>query len=414
MTYTTIILILKIALWSLAAFAAIFIFLACICLIKFYIFGKGKDVLKRSRLALGRVKHSRLKGGATHTFEYPLFFSFVDLHEMESIRSTLWPIFTAYDSSYLSMFSFCSISAKDHMRGWKEGSEDGRSLLPRLFSFVSSKSTIATNHTSNISNGPVTDSHRVMLLTHLSYFAYCFNPISVYYLMKNNTNTINGKKKDSSLDSNQLECIVAEVSNTPWIEQYSYVLHESAKEHGGVEVKRKSEPTEKSFEAKWNKEFHVSPFMEMDYQYNFVFSDPSSASLSNNEKMSDNSKRGKYDGNGVESTLDDRLWVRAKMIKKQTGEVYFTASFVLDTIPFTPLNLLYVLLFYPLHTRIIQVWIHWEALLLWFKSVPMYGHPNNADVQFGFGVTDKTLMKWIINPLLHMTKFFQFSKEKKL
>jgi DUF1365 family protein len=177
------------------------------------------------------------------------------------------------------------------------------------------------------------------------------------------------------------------VSNTPWIEQHPYILHESIQ---GVDVVRKTVSGKLEFEATWLKEFHVSPFMEMDYKYKFNFSDP-----------------------------NDELWVRSQMNKLSTGEVWFSASFKMKSMDISPLNLLYVLVWYPFHTRydnlliycknfifdnlifiiylnrIIQVWIHWEAVKLWFKGVPVFGHPNDADVDFGLGITAKGLLSLI-------------------
>eukprot|EP00980_Cylindrotheca_fusiformis_P030531 scaffold24980_cov117-Cylindrotheca_fusiformis.AAC.4 len=54
-----------------------------------------------------------------------------------------------------------------------------------------------------------TDSHGHFC--QLSYYGYNFNPVSFYYII--------------SRETNELSAVVAEVSNTPWLEQYSYVLH---------------------------------------------------------------------------------------------------------------------------------------------------------------------------------------------
>lgn len=74
---------------------------------------------------------------------------------------------------------------------------------------------------------------KIKLLSHLTYFGYCFNPLSIYYVYK----------KDNP---EELFCVIAEVSNTPWIEQHSYALHESVP---GVEVSRSGD----IFHAVWNK-----------------------------------------------------------------------------------------------------------------------------------------------------------------
>ena len=83
------------------------------------------------------------------------------------------------------------------------------------------------------------------------------------------------------------------------------------------------------------------------------------------------------------------------MTKLSTDEVWFTVSFELKKIQFTPLNLLYVLLFYPLYTRVIQLLIHYEAVKLFLKGVPTFNHPKGTPVEFGFGLTDKKLIKFI-------------------
>lgn len=87
--------------------------------------------------------------------------------------------------------------------------------------------------------------------------------------------------------------------------------------------------------------------------------------------------------------------MQSQMTKLSTNEVWFTVNFKLNRIPFTPLNLLYVLLFYPFYTRVIQVLIHYEAVKLFFKGVPTFNHPKGTPVEFGFGLTDKKLIKFI-------------------
>ena len=56
----------------------------------------------------------------------------------------------------------------------------------------------------------------VTLLTHLTYFGYCFNPVSFYYLFRESAATSTG----SSGGISRVHTIVTEVSNTPWNEQH--------------------------------------------------------------------------------------------------------------------------------------------------------------------------------------------------
>lgn len=335
-------------------------------------------------LYVGRTRHSRLKGGSTHHFEYPLFFSFIDLAEIETIGWSMWPIFKVNSG----WGSFCSLDYADHLGDWDQRQQKQQTatalqknssnrrqyrLLDQARDFVKgmTKNTVAPK-------GPV------KLLAHLTYFGYCFNPISIFYFLREDSpddksrsnhkpeipsssaSSVSLASKQPTLpQDSMIESIVVEVSNTPWIEQHSYMIDESI---DGVSVRRNCDQ-HGSLQATWNKAFHVSPFMEMDYRYDFTFSEPR-----------------------------ETMWVKSKMLKLSTGEVWFTASFELDRIAFTPLNLLYVLVFYPMHTRMIQVLIHFEAVKLFWKGIPTFEHPLGADVDFGLGVTGKRLgaVMWVV------------------
>ena len=82
------------------------------------------------------------------------------------------------------------------------------------------------------------------LLTQLRSFGHCFNPVSFYYCFGDGAAA--------------LEAVVAEVTNTPWGERHSYVVAGD-----GPVIKGDSE-----------KALHVSPFMGMDYGYQWSVADP--------------------------------------------------------------------------------------------------------------------------------------------
>lgn len=300
--------------------------------------------LKNCYLYYGTVKHTRLKGGAIHSFQYPICFSFLDIDELNHLGWAYWPIFKL-NSPWLT---FSSLENKHHLTQLQSDNQ--------VFDLPTRVRKFVADQTQN-----KREAQSISLLTHLTYFGYCFNPISLYFINYDDDSRI---KKDKHEEFQ--ETIITEVSNTPWIEQHSYMLDENI---NNCVTRRDNKNS--TFEATWLKAFHVSPFMEMDYQYNFQFSRP-----------------------------DETIWVRSKLIKLVTKEVWFTANFEMNRITFTPLNILYILLFYPLHTRIIQVLIHWEAVKLALKGVPTFNHPNNVDIHFGFGVTDKHLL----------ALFSQFSK----
>ena len=111
---------------------------------------------------------------------------------------------------------------------------------------------------------------------------------------------------------------------------------------------------------------HVFTFIPTIYRYNFTFSEPK-----------------------------ETVWVQSTMTKLSTNEVWFTVNFELKRVPFTPLNLLYVLLFYPFYTRVIQILIHYEAVKLFIKGIPTFNHPKGTPVEFGLGITDKKIIKFV-------------------
>jgi DUF1365 family protein len=84
------------------------------------------------------------------------------------------------------------------------------------------------------------ETHQIVLLTHLLYYD-CFNPISFYYI---------SNRQDGNTDA-----IVLEVSNTPWNEMNTYVLHPESEDIESM--KQSLEKTNCVFE----KTFHVSPLM---------------------------------------------------------------------------------------------------------------------------------------------------------
>ncbi len=64
-----------------------------------------------------------------------------------------------------------------------------------------------------------------------------------------------------------LQAIVAEITNTPWGERHQYVLPERP-------CRATARPAAACSAFEFDKEFHVSPFMPMDMQYRWCFSEP--------------------------------------------------------------------------------------------------------------------------------------------
>jgi DUF1365 family protein len=162
----------------------------------------------------------------------------------------------------------------------------------------------------------------IRLLTHLRYFGYCFNPVSFYYCF------------DAA--GTRVDTIVAEVNNTPWGEQHCYVMKADAVRAGHARFI-------------FDKAFHVSPFMPMNLGYDWRFSEPGYA-----------------------------LYIH--MILNGEHKV-FDATLQLEQLPLTGANLARMLIQFPFMTVKVVAAIHWQALKLWLKRVPVHTHPDKTSAQ---------------------------------
>lgn len=157
----------------------------------------------------------------------------------------------------------------------------------------------------------------IRLLTHLRYFGYCFNPVSFYYCFD---------KSDK-----KLEMIMAEVTNTPWNERHCYFI--TAKKN-------------KSFRQELKKEFHVSPFWDMNHDYDWYFSDVSDS-------------------------------ISVNMINYKDAKKVFDATLSLTVSKkLTNLNLFLSVLRFPFSTLMVYLRIHYQAFKLWVKGATFYDHPK--------------------------------------
>jgi len=161
----------------------------------------------------------------------------------------------------------------------------------------------------------------IRLLTLLRNWGYYFNPLSLYYCY--------GPADE------EVEAVVAEVTNTPWRERHWYVLWQG---------NRVGTPPQLRF--RHPKEFHVSPFLDMDLTYEWHIHVP---------------------GEHLSVALSDF----------RGQERVFAASFSLKRRELTRGNVLRSLVRFPwLTARVVQA-IHWQAFRLWWKKCPFYPHPKH-------------------------------------
>jgi DUF1365 family protein len=172
----------------------------------------------------------------------------------------------------------------------------------------------------------------IFLLTHLRYLGYCFNPISFYFCYGHR---------------GHLDTILAEVNST-FGESRNYWLWPKNRQSSANALDPKSSAT--ALRYRCPKTMHVSPFMAMNLDYEFALTEPG-----------------------------EKLVAHMNTIEHgpafDSFKPFFDATLALDREPWTARSLGRVLLRHPWMTAKVIGAIHWEALRLLLKRVPVYTHP---------------------------------------
>jgi len=237
-----------------------------------------------SGLFVGTVRHRRFSPVA-HSFTYPLFMALLDIDRLSELMRV--SSFTSYNR-----WNWASFADRDHL------GEQGRPLRERLRSD-------AANRGVDLPDG------RILLLTHLRYLGYCFNPISLFYCFD---------------ASERLQVVLAEVRNT-FGGMHTYWLRPE-----------RNSPTFRSAAAK---ALEVSPFMPMDLTYSFALTSPG-----------------------------DQLVAHVRALEGD-DDVVFDATLALARRPWTALEIRRALTRHPVMTASVIVGIHWQAMRLWWKGAPL-------------------------------------------
>lgn len=290
----------------------------------------GARSFRNSKLYVGQVWHTRFQP-KLHGFTYPIFMFVLDLEE--DFGDFMSPVVRFRESDHLKN------GEELLLRATGENKHQENSLAERILRLVCTKTKGKCQ--------PILESHRVMLLTHLCYYGYNFNPVSFYYVVCKKTN--------------QITAMVGEVSNTPWTEMYCYVLHPDSVDQ--VQTKTKGSSERQRVEYIFPKQFHVSPFMDMDFWYDWVFVGVPGSNKNNSSPDSSSSS----------------LTVLNNLRRRSNDQTEFKAKLTLTAQTITPFNVAWQMIRFPIFCMIIQVWIHYQALWLFLKGVVYVPHPEEAE-----------------------------------
>lgn len=248
----------------------------------------------KSGLYSGRVRHRRF-GTPSHAFDFRLFMMYLDLEELP----------TLFDGRLLWS------SGRPAPLWFRRADYLGPSDSP----LDSAVRNCAEELTGRRPAGPI------RMLTHLRTFGFLMNPVTFYYCF--------------APEGDQVETILAEITNTPWQERFTYAIAGDP-----------ADPATDSLHL-FGKTFHVSPFMPMEQEYRWRFSTPGS-----------------------------RLGVH--MENWREGECVFDATLTLDREEISGSSLRRALFRYPLMTMKVGAGIYGHAARLWWKGATFHPHPSTT------------------------------------
>jgi DUF1365 family protein len=250
------------------------------------------------------VFHRRL-APKSHEFLYRVFYLLIDLDELKAINRSL----SLLKVNRRALYSFWE---RDHIAHLSRSASARENITHYLKA-----------------QGITMPLGKILLLTLPRIAGYIFNPISIYYCFDTS---------GSPLTS------VAEVGNT-FGEWKPYLV--PLKEDG-------------TFETRVVKHFYVSPFSDLDLEFDFRFHLP---------------------GERLQVFIDDYCGEERELISVLTGM----------RVPLTDRNLFFFSLKYPFLTLQVIFGIHWQALMIWLKGLTARRKESHPELQRGIHRPHKSL-----------------------
>jgi DUF1365 family protein len=237
-----------------------------------------------------------------HRFHYDIFMFYLDLDEIDDLSKN----FKLMSRNRFNLFNFRD---KDHLQLPKENPDTSKNIRRHITDYLAQ-------------NGVAIGNGRIMVLTNLCTMGYQFNPVSFYFCYD---------------EDDRVVCSIVEVCNT-FREMKPYFL--------GADTKQGDE-----FKLNTGKYFYVSPFIEMDTNFDFDLRVP-----------------------------DEKLKLRIDDYDKE-GQRFFISTLSGKCRALTDANLFLYFISFPLITLKVIGLIHWQAMKLWLKKIPYHKKEANQHLQ---------------------------------
>lgn len=238
--------------------------------------------IEHSKIYTGRVHHQRYIV-ASHRFSYPLYMLGLDLDELDSIERQHRLFSTTH-------FNALQFRRSDYL---------GDAQTPIKQAVMQQVEQLG---------GDIATLNRVMFVGQVRNLGLYFSPVNFFFCYHDKTALY----------------MLAEVHNTPWNETHCYLIDLKNPQHT-------------------RKDFHVSPFMDLDMKYRWHI---------------------ELDESHLRIHIEN--WKLSKV---------FDATLALKSTPLTHATLHQTLKQWPMMTLSILRGIYWQAIRLFAKRVPYHSHP---------------------------------------
>ena len=271
-----------------------------------------------------------------HRFAYRIFMFAFDLDELDSLHRKLrWfslgrrNVYSFRESDYLPTGEPLHNSADPGRASAFEATSEGQALA---LATALSPRVLKSRVTAHLATrGIDLTGGRVMLVTLPRIFGYLFNPVSFYFCYDHTGEPV---------------ATLAEVTNT-FREMKPFLLGPETRElHGGDRPRADSA----TFRLRTPKYFYVSPFSDMDVDFDFKLRTPNGR---------------------LAIQIDDY----------EAGRRTLTSALTGARAELTDRKLAWFTLKYPFLTLRVITLIHWHALKLWLKNVPWFAKDARPDAQ---------------------------------